>query len=85
MVEVLGAAYASDRRLSTEWRLTGTCAGDERWDPGRALDVVGVRSSAWQLRLPRGAALLGLGLGKVAGAVGPRRLHPMDATPWCRR
>ena len=42
VVEVLGAAYASDRRLWTEWRLTGTCAGDERWDRGRALDVVGV-------------------------------------------
>ena len=42
VVEVLGAAYASDRRLWTEWRLTGTCPGDERWDRGRALDVVGV-------------------------------------------
>jgi SnoaL-like domain len=42
VVEVLGAAYASDRRLWTEWRLTGTCAGDERKDRGRALDVVGV-------------------------------------------
>ena len=27
VVEVLGAAYASDRRLWAEWRLTGTCAG----------------------------------------------------------
>ena len=42
VVEVLGAAYASDRRLWTEWRLTGTCGGDERWDRGRALEVVGV-------------------------------------------
>jgi hypothetical protein len=42
VIEVLGAAYASDRRLWTEWRLTGTCAGDERWGPARALDVLGV-------------------------------------------
>lgn len=42
VVEVLGAAYASDRRLWTEWRLTGTCGGGERWDRGRALEVVGV-------------------------------------------
>ena len=41
VVEVLGAAYASDRRLWTEWRLTGTCTGGEPWDRGRALDVVG--------------------------------------------
>jgi hypothetical protein len=42
VIEVLGAAYASDRRLWTEWRLTGTCAGDERWGPARPLDVLGV-------------------------------------------
>ena len=41
-IEVLGAAYASDRRLWTEWRLTGTCADDELWRPGRALEVLGV-------------------------------------------
>ena len=42
VIEVLGAGYASDRRLWTEWRLTGTCAGDEWSGPGRALEVLGV-------------------------------------------
>jgi hypothetical protein len=42
VVEVLGAASANDRRLWAEWRLTGTCAGDERWGPARPLDVLGV-------------------------------------------
>ena len=42
VAEVLGAAYASDRRLWTEWRLTGTCAGAGRWGPARPLDVLGV-------------------------------------------
>ena|SRR5688572_2792121 len=37
-VEVLAAAYASDRRLWTEWRVTGRCAGE----PARPLAVVGV-------------------------------------------
>jgi SnoaL-like domain len=41
VVEVLGAAYASDRRLWAEWRVTGTCTG-ERWGRARALDVLGV-------------------------------------------
>ena len=41
-VEVLGAAYASDRRLWAEWRLTGTCARASRWGPARPLGVVGV-------------------------------------------
>jgi hypothetical protein len=42
-IEVLGAGYASDRRLWTEWRLTGACAGGgDRWAPGRAVEVVGV-------------------------------------------
>lgn len=39
-VEVLGAAYSSDRRLWTEWRVTGTIAG--RDEGGRPIDVVGV-------------------------------------------
>jgi hypothetical protein len=39
-VEVLGAAYSSDRRLWTEWRVTGTVAG--AGDGGRPIDVVGV-------------------------------------------
>lgn len=37
-VEVLGAAYSSDRRLWSEWRATGTAAGGG----GRPIDVVGV-------------------------------------------
>jgi hypothetical protein len=37
-VEVLAAAYASDRRLWTEWRVTGACAGEA----ARPLDLVGV-------------------------------------------
>jgi hypothetical protein len=43
-VEVLGAAYSSDRRLWTEWRVTGTIADDlgRRHDGGRPIDVVGV-------------------------------------------
>ena len=39
-VEVLGAAYSSDRRLWTEWRATGTIAGAE--EGGHPIDVVGV-------------------------------------------
>lgn len=43
-VEVLGAAYSSDRRLWTEWRMAGTHTGDwARWRAdGRPVDVVGV-------------------------------------------
>ncbi len=43
-VEVLSAAYSSDRRLWTEWRMAGTHAGDwARWRAdGRPLEVVGV-------------------------------------------
>jgi hypothetical protein len=43
VVEVVAAGYASDLRLWTEWRLTGTCAeARERWPAGRAVDVLGV-------------------------------------------
>ena len=42
VIEVLAAGYASDRRLWTEWRLAGTCAGDDRWAPGRSVEVFGV-------------------------------------------
>lgn len=42
LIEVLGVGYASDRRLWTEWRLTGTCAGGTRPGPGRAVEVLGV-------------------------------------------
>jgi SnoaL-like domain len=43
-VEVLGAAYSSDRRLWTEWRAEGTLADDlnSRRAGGRPIDVVGV-------------------------------------------
>jgi SnoaL-like domain len=43
-VEVCGAAYSSDRRLWTEWRVTGTIADDlgRRPTGGRPIDVVGV-------------------------------------------
>jgi hypothetical protein len=43
-IEVLGAAYSSDRRLWSEWRLRGTVAGGRgRMLRGqRPLDVVGV-------------------------------------------
>jgi hypothetical protein len=43
-IEVLGAAYSSDRRLWSEWRLRGTVAGGpgrRRWGQ-RPIDVVGV-------------------------------------------
>lgn len=39
-VEVLAAAYASDRRLWTEWRLTGTPA--DAAEGGGAVTIVGV-------------------------------------------
>ena len=44
VLEVLSAAYASDRRLWTEWRFAGTCAGEgsDRWPSGRAVSVLGV-------------------------------------------
>ena len=44
VLEVLSAAYASDRRLWTEWRLAGTCAGEgnDRWPAGRTVSVLGV-------------------------------------------
>jgi hypothetical protein len=43
-VEVLGAAYSSDRRLWTEWRATGTVVDDldRRRDGGRPIEVLGV-------------------------------------------
>jgi SnoaL-like domain len=43
-IEVLGAAYSSDRRLWSEWRLRGTMAGGlrRRRRGRRSLDVVGV-------------------------------------------
>ena len=43
-VEVLGAAYSSDRRLWTEWRATGTIADDlgRRRTGGRPIEVLGV-------------------------------------------
>jgi SnoaL-like domain len=43
-IEVLGAAYSSDRRLWTEWRATGTIADDlgRRRRGGRPIDLVGV-------------------------------------------
>jgi len=43
-IEVLGAAYSSDRRLWSEWRLRGTVADAlvRRRRRGRAIDVVGV-------------------------------------------
>jgi hypothetical protein len=43
-IEVLGAAYSSDRRLWSEWRLRGTVAGGlgVRRRGQRPIDVVGV-------------------------------------------
>ena len=43
-IEVLGAAYSSDRRLWSEWRLRGTMAGKlrRRRRGQRSIDVVGV-------------------------------------------
>jgi SnoaL-like domain len=43
-IEVLGAAYSSDRRLWSEWRLRGTVSGGlgRRRRGRRLLDVVGV-------------------------------------------
>ena len=43
-VEVVSLAYASDRRLWTEWRLRGTHAADwDRWRAdGRRIEVLGV-------------------------------------------
>ena len=44
-IEVLGAAYSSDRRLWSEWRLRGTVAGGGgrlRRRGERPIDVVGV-------------------------------------------
>ena len=59
-IEVLGAAYSSDRRLWSEWRLRGTVAGGRgrlRGRGERPIDVVGVSV----FRLVRGA-------GSVVGA-----------------
>ncbi len=43
-IEVVSAAYASDRRLWTEWRLRGTHTEDwDRWRAdGRRIEVLGV-------------------------------------------
>lgn len=42
-VEVIGAAYSSDRRLWAEWRAVGTLAGEAgRHGGARPIDVVGV-------------------------------------------
>ena len=44
-IEVLGAAYSSDRRLWSEWRMRGTVAGGRgglRRRGERPIDVVGV-------------------------------------------
>jgi hypothetical protein len=43
-IEVRGAAYSSDRRLWSEWRVRGTVVDDpgRRRDGGHSIDLVGV-------------------------------------------
>ena len=81
-VAILAAGYASDRRLWTEWRVEGTRT--PRRGSGACVGPRRVGVPPQQRRVPRGAALLGLGVRRLSAA-DPRVRTGGDRGAVCRR